>query len=55
MFWSDKVPQSLQQKMFVTPVPSLASGLTQALAKHGPQARVTVMPWGPYVLPYVEK
>ncbi|MCX5685526.1 MAG: nickel-dependent lactate racemase [Planctomycetota bacterium] len=55
MFWSDKVPQSLQQKMFVTPVASLAGGLAQALAKHGPKARVTVMPWGPYVLPFIEK
>ena len=55
MFWSDKVPASLQQKMFVTPVPSLASGLAQALARHGPQACVAVMPWGPYVLPFVER
>jgi nickel-dependent lactate racemase len=55
MFWSDKVPMSLQQKMFVTPVASLAGGLAQALAKHGPKARVTVMPWGPHVLPYVER
>jgi len=39
--------------MFVTPVTSPADGLAQALAKHGPKARVTVMPWGPYVLPYV--
>jgi nickel-dependent lactate racemase len=53
MFWSDKVPQSLQQKMFVTPVASLAAGLARALAKHGPKARVTVMPWGPYVLPFI--
>jgi nickel-dependent lactate racemase len=53
MFWSDKVPQSLQQKMFVTPVASLADGLSRALAKHGPKARVTVMPWGPYVLPFI--
>jgi len=37
----------------VTPVASLADGLAQALAKHGPQARVTVMPWGPYVLPFI--
>jgi nickel-dependent lactate racemase len=54
LFWSDKVPASLQQKMFVTPVESLAAGLAQALARHGPKARVTVMPWGPYVLPYVD-
>ena len=53
LFWSDKVPRNLQNRMFVTPVTSPADGLAQALAKHGPKARVTVMPWGPYVLPYV--
>jgi hypothetical protein len=40
--------------MFVKPVASLQDGLAQALAKHGPQARITVMPWGPYVLPYLD-
>jgi nickel-dependent lactate racemase len=54
LFWSDRLPQSLQQKMFVTPVPTLQEGLSRALAKHGPNARITVMPWGPYVLPYVD-
>jgi nickel-dependent lactate racemase len=53
LFWSDKVPRNLQNRMFVTSVPSPSDGLAQALAKHGPKARVTVMPWGPYVLPYV--
>jgi nickel-dependent lactate racemase len=52
-FWSDRLPWSLQQRMFVTPVRGLQEGLAQAFAKHGPQARVTVMPYGPYVLPYV--
>jgi nickel-dependent lactate racemase len=40
--------------MFVTPVASLDEGLAQALAHHGPAARITVMPHGPYVLPYVQ-
>jgi nickel-dependent lactate racemase len=40
--------------MFVTSVKSLEEGLARALAKHGPQARVVVMPHGPYTLPYVE-
>jgi nickel-dependent lactate racemase len=53
MFWSDRVPWTLQQRMFVTPVRSLEEGLAQALAKHGPKARVAVMPHGPYVLPYL--
>jgi nickel-dependent lactate racemase len=54
MFWSDKLPKSLQQRMFVTSVPTLQDGLARALAKHGPQARIAVMPHGPYVLPYVD-
>jgi nickel-dependent lactate racemase len=54
LFWSDCLPQSLQARMFVKPVASLQDGLAQALAKHGPQARITVMPYGPYVLPYVD-
>jgi nickel-dependent lactate racemase len=54
-FWSDRLPWSLQQRMFVTPVRGLQEGLAQAFAKHGPQARVTVMPYGPYVLPYVAR
>ncbi|MBM4020078.1 MAG: nickel-dependent lactate racemase [Planctomycetes bacterium] len=54
MFWSDRLPQSLQERLFVRPVPILQKGLAQAIARHGPQARVTVMPWGPYVLPYLD-
>jgi nickel-dependent lactate racemase len=53
LFWSDQLPWSLQHRLFVTPVKSLEEGLAQALAKHGPQARIIVMPHGPYVLPFV--
>jgi nickel-dependent lactate racemase len=55
LFWSDKLPRSLQARMFVTPVASLQEGLAQALARRGSQARITVMPHGPYVLPYVDR
>jgi hypothetical protein len=41
--------------MFVTPVRTLEEGLAKAFQKHGPQARVTVMPHGPYVLPFVQQ
>jgi lactate racemase len=53
LFWSDRLAAEDLRRMFVTPVPSLADGLSLALARHGPSARVTVMPDGPYVLPYV--
>jgi nickel-dependent lactate racemase len=55
LFWSDTLPWKLQERMFVTPVRTLDEGLARAFAKHGPKARITVMPHGPYVLPYVQK
>jgi len=55
LFWCDSLPPETLQRLFVTPVPSLADGLARAFAKHGPQARITVMPYGPYVLPYVQR
>jgi len=54
VFWSDRLPREVQTHCFVTPVDSLAAGLEWAFQKHGREARVAVMPYGPYVLPYVE-
>ncbi|MCX5647806.1 MAG: hypothetical protein NTX40_01740, partial [Planctomycetota bacterium] len=57
LFWSDRLPRDFQQsalKGFVTPVESLQAGLERAFDKHGPEARVIVMPNGPYVLPYLK-
>jgi nickel-dependent lactate racemase len=54
LFWSDRIPWKTQQRMFITPVHSLEDGLEQAFQKHGRAARVTVMPYGPYVLPYLD-
>lgn len=53
VFWSDQLDWEDQQHLFVTPVRSLEAGLQWGFEKHGRQARVTVMPHGPYVLPYV--
>jgi len=53
-FWSDLLPRDLQQTMFVTPVKTLEDGLRWGFEKHGPDARVAVMPHGPYVLPYID-
>jgi len=52
-FWCDRLPRDILQQMFVTPVSSLEAGLNWGFEKHGPDARVTVIPHGPYVLPYV--
>lgn len=53
MLYSDGMPISEQRKLFVEAVPSVEEGLRAALARHGPAARVLVMPHGPYVLPVV--
>jgi nickel-dependent lactate racemase len=53
LFWSDRLPPDVQQRLLVTPVRSLQEGLDRAFAKQGPGARVTVLPHGPYVLPYL--
>ena len=55
LFWSEGFSWALQERLFVTPVHSLQEGLDRALAKHGPGARIAVLPHGPYVLPYVGK
>ncbi len=53
VFWSDLLDWEDQQHLFVTPVRSLEAGLKWGFEKHGRDARVIVMPYGPYVLPYV--
>lgn len=56
LFWSDRLPHAVQESLltgFVTPVASLQAGLERAFDKHGPEARVIVMPNGPHVLPFV--
>ncbi len=53
LFYSSYLPWETQQGLFVTPVRSMEDGLRTALAKHGPDARITVLPKGAYVLPYL--
>jgi nickel-dependent lactate racemase len=53
LLWSDALPADLRPHVPVTLVASLAEGLERAFDKHGPEARIIVMPHGPYVLPFV--
>jgi nickel-dependent lactate racemase len=39
--------------LYVEPAPSVEAAVADALAEHGPDARVAVIPKGPYVLPVV--
>lgn len=51
MMVSDGLPAGTLSRFFVDPYPSVESALACALARHGKEARVAVLPKGPYLLP----
>jgi nickel-dependent lactate racemase len=50
---SDGLPAETLRRCYVEPAASVEEAVAEALAEHGPEARVAVIPKGPYVLPYV--
>jgi nickel-dependent lactate racemase len=48
---SDGLPGDALAGLFVEPAPSVESAVADALAEYGPDARIAVIPKGPYVLP----
>ena len=46
-------PQTLAN-LFVEPAGSVESAVADSLAEYGPQARIAVIPKGPYVLPVLQ-
>ncbi len=52
--YSDGVPAEELELAKVKPLTSLQEGLEQALKKHGPKAKIVVVPEGPYVMPVVK-
>ncbi len=50
---SDGLPADVLAACHVDPAASVESALAEALAKYGPEAKVAVIPKGPYVLPTV--
>ena len=53
--YSTGIPEQDLRRCHVDPIPSVEQGIGDALAKHGKNARITVIPSGPYVIPYVRK
>lgn len=51
--FSEGIDSDTLARCFVEPVPSVEAGVKQALAKHGPDARLAVIPKGPYVVPVI--
>jgi nickel-dependent lactate racemase len=50
---SDGIPPETLRRCFVEPAPTVEQAVAESLAEYGPQARVAVIPRGPYVLPHV--
>ncbi len=51
---SGGIPSDQLEKCFVTPIDSVEEGVEEALATHGSDAGIAVIPEGPYVLACVE-
>ena len=50
---SDGLPPETLRRCYVEPAPSVEQAVADSLAEYGADARVAVIPKGPYVLPYV--
>jgi len=51
--YSDSLPPEHLSRALVTPARSPEHAIAEALERYGPDASITVIPRGPYVLPYV--
>ena len=49
-FVSDGLAPDTLRRLFVEPAPSVEAAVADALAEHGPEATIAVIPDGPYVL-----
>jgi nickel-dependent lactate racemase len=52
---SDGLGPDTLRRCHVEPAPSVEAAVGASLAEYGPEARVAVIPKGPYVLPFVHK
>jgi nickel-dependent lactate racemase len=50
---TEGLPAATLRRCHAEPAPSVERALAECLAEYGPNARVAVIPKGPYVLPYV--
>ena len=54
-FYTEGISYEQQQRLFVKPLRRLDEGIRKALTKHGDDARIAVIPDGPYVLAKIEE
>jgi lactate racemase len=53
LMYTEGIPADTLSRCFVTPIRSVEDGIQSALQKHGQNARIAVIPKGPYVIPTV--
>jgi hypothetical protein len=53
--YSDGISADILMRCAVEPVRSVEQAVAESLAEYGPEARVAVIPKGPYVLPVVRQ
>jgi nickel-dependent lactate racemase len=52
MLYSDGLDEDVAKNIFVESVSSVEEGIEKALERHGRNARIAVIPKGPYSIPY---
>ncbi|HOJ59144.1 MAG TPA: nickel-dependent lactate racemase [bacterium] len=51
LYFSEGISPNDMHEFLLTPITSVEEGIEQALRRHGPDAKILVMPEGPYVMP----
>ena len=53
MFYSDNIDNKILEELMVTPINSVEEGIQKSFKKHGMNAKIIVIPQGPYVIPTI--
>jgi len=51
LYYTEGISDNDLRDFLITPIPSIEAGIAQALARHGTDATILVIPEGPYVVP----
>lgn len=55
LYFTEGISDADLRDFLITPIPSVEEGIRMALEKHGPAAKIYVIPEGPYVMPRLPK
>ncbi len=51
LYYTEGISDEDLKNFLITPIPSVEEGINQALSRHGSNAKILVIPEGPYVIP----